>query len=177
MRSGKLLSKNDDYIEAIIEDKHYDIRPDGTIWTLIQKTGKLSVKGEWREAGRTSEDEYREISYLGEVRLRIHRIVYRKYVGELSPDLVINHKDGNKSNNRPENLELISQAENNKHKYRELGAAPVIGRSKIDEATADAIRADRAAGANYKTLMSKYGLAKSSISYIVNNKTWNRHSV
>jgi hypothetical protein len=45
----------------------------------------------------------------------IHRIVSRFYLGDLPKGLCVNHKDGNKLNNKPDNLEYITIAENIKH--------------------------------------------------------------
>ena len=46
----------------------------------------------------------------------VHRLVALTFFGEpSSPDLVVNHKDGNKLNNIPENLEWVTQIENIHH--------------------------------------------------------------
>lgn len=49
----------------------------------------------------------------------IHRIVAEAFIGPSPfPKATINHKNGKKSDNRPENLEWISQSENVKHAWR-----------------------------------------------------------
>lgn len=45
----------------------------------------------------------------------VHRIIAKLFLGEPEPGLVVNHKDGNKLNNRIENLEYVTIAENIKH--------------------------------------------------------------
>lgn len=45
----------------------------------------------------------------------IHRIVTKFYLGDMPKGLCVNHKDGNKLNNRPSNLEYITISENVKH--------------------------------------------------------------
>ena len=45
----------------------------------------------------------------------VHRLVYESFVGPIPEDMVINHKDGNKRNNRIDNLELATEAENQLH--------------------------------------------------------------
>lgn len=51
----------------------------------------------------------------------VHRLVALTFLGEpSSPDLVVNHKDGNKLNNIPENLEWITQIENMHHYWTNL---------------------------------------------------------
>lgn len=47
----------------------------------------------------------------------MHRLVWFWYYGELPNDAEINHKDGNKANNKIENLEMITHRENIRHAY------------------------------------------------------------
>ena len=48
---------------------------------------------------------------------RVHRLVAYEFVDGYSPDLVINHIDGNKSNNHYTNLEWVTQKENVQHAF------------------------------------------------------------
>lgn len=43
---------------------------------------------------------------------RAHRLIATAFFGEIKRGIVVNHKDGNRSNNHIENLELITQREN-----------------------------------------------------------------
>ena len=45
----------------------------------------------------------------------IHSLVAKFYIGERPKNLCVNHKDGNKLNNMPENLEYVTISENIKH--------------------------------------------------------------
>ena len=49
--------------------------------------------------------------------LSVHRLVASAFIGDCS-ELEINHKDGNKANNRVENLEICDQSYNTIHAYR-----------------------------------------------------------
>lgn len=56
-------------------------------------------------------------SKLNTLKTSIHREVYKSFIGEIPYKYVINHKDGDKSNNNLYNLECITQSENIKHAY------------------------------------------------------------
>jgi HNH endonuclease len=45
----------------------------------------------------------------------IHGLVAELIIGKRPENMVVNHKDGNKTNNRPSNLEYVTIAENIKH--------------------------------------------------------------
>ena len=48
-------------------------------------------------------------------RVMIHHIITNHFLGERPKHLVVNHKDGNKLNNDPSNLEYCTQADNIRH--------------------------------------------------------------
>lgn len=63
--------------------------------------------------------------------LNIARLVGFAFVeGHSSERNTINHKDGNVHNNRADNLEWLSQSENNKHAYDKLNRTHVTPKSK-----------------------------------------------
>lgn len=47
-----------------------------------------------------------------------HRLVWHATMGPIPEGMVVNHKNGIKDDNRPENLEVVSYSENTKHAYR-----------------------------------------------------------
>lgn len=61
-----------------------------------------------------------------------HRLVYFTYFGDLNPEMVINHKDGNKQNNNIDNLEQISRSENVNHAYYEIKTCHLKQVAKMD---------------------------------------------
>ena len=166
-----IIAKNDYLIDEILKNDKYRIEKDGTCWIVDQTT---KTWRRWDRLHRTSKknSKYRTVSYCG-TKIQAHRLVYAKHKGKLYATLTINHIDGNPSNNHPENLELITQKENNLHSYRVLNKKPVVGYSKISSPIARMIRQQRKLGATYAELMSMFGLCKSTISYVVNKRTWN----
>jgi hypothetical protein len=62
-------------------------------------------------------------------RVRVHNLVAETFIGKKPFGSQVNHIDGNKCNNTPENLEYISQKENLRHAFR-TGLMKNSGRKK-----------------------------------------------
>lgn len=84
----------------------YLIFDDGRVYSLI--TDKF-IKHDISKKG------YHQVTLSGIGRKKVHRLVAMLFIP--NPDNLpqVNHKDGNKSNNRVENLEWCDQDYNNKH--------------------------------------------------------------
>jgi len=166
---------NDNFIDILINDPLYDIRADGSIWTLQPKSGPLPhdlSKLIWRQLDR-EQNGYRIATYCGKF-LKVHRILYRKFIGPLNPSLDINHKDGNKLNNNLDNLELITNLENLEH-ANVTGLIP-MGENAINAVltNVEVIEIKKYLKLGYKgvDLAKKYGVGKYLISNIKQGKTW-----
>jgi hypothetical protein len=93
-------------------EKYYRIDEDGAVFSLI--------KGRYLKPSRNGAD-YLQVflkMYLGGVWLRLHRLVYFKYVKECPDHLEVAHKDGNKNNCHWKNLEAVSHGRNCRDSYR-----------------------------------------------------------
>jgi hypothetical protein len=117
-RSGLFRASNDYLIEDLLKDDRYTVRSDGTVWFRAGNQYRQTGKAKTFKNGK----QYHHLKFKG-ANLLVHRIVYRKFLGRLATDLVVNHKDGNGLNNRPTNLELVTQSDNIQHAH-ECEAAP-----------------------------------------------------
>jgi len=177
MRSGKLIATNDDLVRQLCQDPDYHIQEDGTIYTIIQRTGKRSTKGFWRKLThhlkKTKKDPRTRVHVQYKYKkLTLHRVVYQKFKGDLKKDLVINHIDGDTLNNHISNLELVTQKENYRHSVEVLGTVKKVRRSKLNINKARSIREEKKGGSTYGELAEKYGVSKATIADIVNNRSW-----
>ncbi len=90
----------------------------------------------------------------------IHQLVCAAFIGNgvWNRHLVVNHINGIKTDNRPENLEYVTISENTLHQYR-TGLLSNIGehcgRCKVTDAQIEEIRSSSESN---KTLARKYGL-------------------
>ena len=109
MRYGKY----DGHIDALLNDPDYHVRDNGTVW------GKARYGEKWEQKGSRDWHGYYCLNYRhgSSCKLSIARIVYRKFNGKIEPEMTIDHVDGDKGNNRPENLEQVTHQENIRRYY------------------------------------------------------------
>lgn len=168
-----MIAKHDDKIRQLIKDPLYDIRSDGSIWSRKAPTGQVYVdKNKWRRIDFIK-NGYMMIKY-NYTDLQVHRIMYQKFKGNLDSNKCIYHKDYDFTNNDPNNLGMGTKAEINQRAFTVGKRAPVIGNKKLSFELACRIREDyQICGNSLKNLAKKYGVAKTTISDVVNYKTWN----
>lgn len=119
----------------------------------------------------------------------VHRVVHLAWNGPLGA-LQVNHKDGNKRNNVPANLEAVTGPENVAHSVatgliatglrngshtrpdrRACGTSHAF--SKLTDEIVLAMRSDIASGVATKVdLAKRYGVSKSAVSQAVRGLTW-----
>lgn len=89
------------------------------------KGGTRMIKGKILKpiiAPSTGYTQIRLSSVEGERKVHLlHRLVALAFCEGHKDGLVVNHKNGIRHDNRASNLEWVTQSENHKHSYRELG--------------------------------------------------------
>jgi hypothetical protein len=108
---------------------------------------------------------------------RVHRYVAAAFLGPCPDGWQVNHKDGDKKNNRPENLEYTTCRENIRHCWTNgmHGVEHTQGeRNNHAKLTADVVRAirERSKHVSMTALGKEYGVTTANVSAIVNRKTW-----
>ncbi|CAI1720970.1 Uncharacterised protein [Serratia grimesii] len=83
-------------------------------------------------AGTLGKDGYWSVQVKGK-KLAAHRVLWWLLRGEIPTGLCIDHVDGNRGNNRLENLRLCTRAQNNRNTRKRTGRLPkgisAVGRS------------------------------------------------
>jgi hypothetical protein len=105
----------------------------------------------------------------------IHSLVLLAFSGNRGNKNVINHKDGNKLNNRVDNLEYCTQSYNKKQDFingRQSLSGEKNTQSKLTSENVLEIRVLRKSGLKYSELANKFNLSISGISNIFNGHTW-----
>ena len=98
--------------------------------------------------------------------------------GDIHGFCEVNHIDGDKQNNRPDNLEYCTRRENILHSYKiglREGASQGErnGRARLNQGQVDEIRRLYASGGySIPQLGRQFGVGKSTIGYIVQGVTW-----
>ena len=106
---------------------------------------------------------------------RIHRLVLSNFIGPCPKGLQINHIDGNKGNNRLDNIEYVTPSENRLHAYA-IGLQSQRGEnnagSKLTEEDVHKVRARLSAGESQTGIAASLNVSIGAIHGIALNKTW-----
>ena len=151
---------------------YYTITSDGEIYS--DNSGKMKTRNR-------PGTEYQIINFSlsnGKKRtFRLHRLVMMAFSPiENIDEFEVNHKDGNKLNNRLDNLEWCTSSENQLHAFK-IGLQKARKGSKsnfakLNEEDIQNIFELRKQGFTQQEIAEKIGCTRSNISYILNNKTW-----
>ncbi|HAQ86535.1 MAG TPA: endonuclease [Pseudomonas sp.] len=83
---------------------------------------------------------YLQVNFSGKARHSVHRLVALEFCEGHEDGRVVNHKSGDRADNRAANLEWVTPQENNLHAFRELGRAPTsLGKFSGEHPTSKAV--------------------------------------
>lgn len=110
------------------------------------RTGYPIVKVSWRNRSAT---------------VYAHRLVWTVLRGPIPEGMEINHRDGDKQNNRPSNLELVTSRGNTQHALRTGLIVRGFSRPRRESLTREA-RALRSQGLTYKGIGRRLGVSQTT---------------
>ena len=104
----------------------------------------------------------------------VHRLVALAFLG--SPPSAahgVNHKDGNKTNNRIDNLEWMTQKQNLRHAVEVLGLMRGTHKNaKVTPERVIQIREMRTRGVSVRDVADAHGISKQLVSAIIAGREW-----
>ncbi|HHB2481296.1 TPA: NUMOD4 domain-containing protein [Bacillus cereus] len=111
--------------------------------------------------------------------LKVHRLVAEAFIPMVDGKDIVNHKNGNKTDNVVENLEWCTQLENINH-ARKTGLTPKIinvgnrhAKTKLTEDIVREIRKLYPSGqSDVKQLAEKYGVSNRTILKVIKGESW-----
>ena len=132
----------------------------GSYGTIIGK------RGEMHPNNKNSKKYYRV--HIGDKMYSVHRLVALVFIPNPNNFPEVNHKDGDKSNNKASNLEWVTGSQNVKH-----SVANGLSTTKLKYDDVQNIKNLYASGKyTYYDLAEMYNVSYSNIGYVVRSNTW-----
>jgi hypothetical protein len=105
---------------------------------------------------------------------KVHQIVAKAFVPNPENKECVNHKNGNKLDNRAENLEWVTRKENAQHAFKNGLSGGVVIRPLFKKLTLKDVTQIFKSNESGTMLAKKYDVSKGIISAIRTGKIWNR---
>jgi len=150
-------------------------------YTITRSNGrKLSVQGAVLRSCRMFDGKYPAVRLISGSKVRkvnIHRLVAEAFLDNPEGKPIVNHIDGDTTNNLSTNLEWVTHQENIQHSF-DVGLATGAAGSanpcaKLDEfAVVNILRLSEKKGMTNKVLSEMFGVSQTIISDIKNGKRW-----
>ena len=179
--------------QTLILSGLFEIDSDGTIWRIAKRHGRgVKPGGGYYKGAATSacpkvraeyktRDGYLLVTATINKRKIVtgaHRIVWTYFNRSIPRGLTINHKDGVKDRNKPDNLELATYREQRLHalnvlhrrRWHPVGA--LHPKTHLSEVDVLEMRRLRDSGLMVKDIADRYNMTKKATSAICCRRTW-----
>jgi hypothetical protein len=179
-----------------VEAGELEIDAQGRVWRIKKRTGMkkggtvlVNLKRRRAEHDTGSYLQMRVMTEGERVYCQAHRLVYYHFYGPIPEDIAINHKNGKKKDNRPENLEMTTYSENTIHAVHTLKVGRAANQNgqmnhnaKVTPEIVQEILAVRDIilkemetrhGHRITELATKYGISYQTVWDIIKGRRWN----
>lgn len=171
---------NEEIVYQLVLAGEFEIDDEGRVWRVADRRGWPGKPNPC--APRRAEERMKQ-GYLvvavkrnrHTLRAAAHRLVWRHFHGSIPGELTVNHKDGRRDNNHPDNLELatlIEQQQHSVHVLKRQNGVPGERHyaAKLSNAQVAEIRVRRAKGELLRTIAADYGVGQPTVSQIANGQ-------
>lgn len=175
MEGGVGIKHSDKRVEEYAYEKGYRATKRGEIIGTSGKTLKLQThaSGELYFGVRAPKELGRKMWHC-----KVHRFIgYIKFGGRIyEDDILVRHPNNDMEDNRWENIELgtrsVKQHDFSPEERHNFAANAGRSKSNMTMEKARKMRELHKQGIPYSKLMKKFGISKTSVSDIVNNRVW-----
>lgn len=155
----------------------YEFGDDGSVWSEWAGAGYgggTRRTGVWRKLKLTRANNGYVMLSLRDRAIGVHRLILEAFCGPCPAGMEACHNNGDRSDNRIDNLRWDTRKANHQDKHRH-GTAQVGERgpsAKLTNADAEEIRRLRRRGTLQRVLAKRFGVAQATISDVVRCRTF-----
>lgn len=161
------MQHTEEWKDVVGWEDMYSVSSEGRVYSKHTKTLR---KPRTEKLGYLSVDLWNN-NYMK--RLKVHRMVAQAFIVNPENKPQVNHKDGDKANNKLSNLEWATAKENSQHAYSNKLSRPTVGarhgRSKLTELEAFFIKHSELPN---KDLATEFGVSQRLIRKIKQGELW-----
>lgn len=169
---------------CLVQEGQWEIDDAGRIWRVALRTGLKTggshvVPTPRRRAEKAIPGGYLMVRALlagRRVYGLAHRVVWQWHRGDIPDGLCLNHINGDKRDNRPSNLEVVTYSENVRHDFAVLHTRDQRGElnsaAKLTHAQVIEIRARRAVGERLLAIARDYGVSFQVVSSVARGRRY-----